>query len=271
MSRVYLKPGNVIQFISRSSARSIQIVVSKEGNELMCDAIGGAGPFFPNAYWLVVCSQHGRYFFHNNYNYLAMKHGKVVIIPSTSNEKPPNEAEFRVQDVLGSAQAIYLESVHMPGYFVTFDDDGVPGDETKAKTKDKFAQVEIQLVRLFFCRSVKTKTFRDDRALMFRLPMGRESNLKRMTIRSKHRVKLRHLRIGQRRLLQAALHQHRITQLPLAIVPNRLQLIRRMAINFELGRSAGNKSLLLTFFLSIVYVSYMKCKEHFLLIRWNVK
>ena len=116
----------------------------------MCDAIGGTGPFFPNAYWLVVCSQHGRYFFHNNYNYLAMKNGKVVIIPSTNNEKPPNEAEFRVQDVLGSAQAIYMESVQMPGHFVTFDDDGVPGDETKAKTKDKFAQLEIQLVRLFF-------------------------------------------------------------------------------------------------------------------------
>jgi hypothetical protein len=63
---VYLKPGNVIQFISRASSRSIQIIVSKENNELICDAIGGTGPFFPNAYWLVVCGQHSRFYFHNN-------------------------------------------------------------------------------------------------------------------------------------------------------------------------------------------------------------
>jgi hypothetical protein len=144
-----LKPGNVIQFISRASARSIQIVVGKDTNELICDAIGGTGPFFPNAYWLVVCSQHGRYYFHNNYNYLGIKNGKIVIIPSSTSEKPPTEAEFRVQDVLGSAQALYLESVHMPGYFLSFGDDGTPGDEIKLKTKEKFSQFEIQLVKYF--------------------------------------------------------------------------------------------------------------------------
>jgi hypothetical protein len=106
------------------------------------------GPFFPNAYWLVVCGQHGRYYFHNNYNYLAVKNGKVAIIPSSTNEKPPSESEFRVQDVLGSAQAIYLESVHMPGYFISFDDEGIPSDETKSKIKDKTSQLEIQLVNI---------------------------------------------------------------------------------------------------------------------------
>lgn len=146
---VYLKPGNVIQFISRASARSIQIVVSKETNELICDAIGGTGPFFPNAYWLVICGPHGRYFFHNNYNYLSIKNGKVTIIPSSASEKPPVEAEFRVQDVLGSAQAIYLESVNTPGYFLNFDEEGVSGDENKAKIKDKYTQFEIQLVSSF--------------------------------------------------------------------------------------------------------------------------
>ncbi len=60
--------------------------------------------------------------------------------------RPPNEAEFRVYDVLGSAQAIYLESVHMPGYFVSFDDDGQPGDEKIIRTKERFSQFEIHLV-----------------------------------------------------------------------------------------------------------------------------
>ncbi|CAF3760049.1 unnamed protein product [Rotaria sordida] len=145
-ARVYLKPGNVIQFISRGSGRSLQIVVSKDTNELICDAIGGTGPYFPNANWLVVCGQHSRYYFHNNYNYLGIRNGKIVIIPSSSNEKPPNEAEFRVQDVLGSAQAIYIESVHVPGYFLSFDEDGVAGDGIKTTTKEKFFQFELHLI-----------------------------------------------------------------------------------------------------------------------------
>ncbi|UJR15223.1 hypothetical protein I4U23_002182 [Adineta vaga] len=144
--RAYLKPGNVIQILSRSSSRTIQIVVSKTTNELICDAIGGTGSFYPNAHWLVVCTPNSHYYFHNNYNYLAIKNGKIVIIPSTINEKAPSEGEFRAQDVLGSAQAIYLESVHMPGYFLNFDDDGVPCEDMKLKTKDRLAQLELQLI-----------------------------------------------------------------------------------------------------------------------------
>ena len=173
----------MIQFISRSSGRSIQIVVAKDSNELICDAIGGTGPFFPNAYWLVVCGQHGRYYFHNNYNYLAIKNSKITIIPSSTNEKPPSEAEFRVQDVLGSAQAIYLESVHMPGYFISFDDDGVPGDENKLKIKEKFSQLEIQLVN--FCFSINFLFL----IQLFRLLMDLVFNLKKMIIQLKHLLK----------------------------------------------------------------------------------
>lgn len=142
-----MKPGNVIQFISRSSARSIQIVVSKECNELICDAIGGSGPYFPNAHWLVVHGQqHGRYFFHNNYNYLGIRSGKIIIIPSNMQERPPSDAEFRVQDVLGSAQALYLESTQSPGHFLNFNEDGTPGNALQMKLKDRSSQLEIQLV-----------------------------------------------------------------------------------------------------------------------------
>jgi hypothetical protein len=51
-----------------------------------------------------------------------------------------------VQDVLGSAQALYLESVHTPGYFISFDDDGQPCDDIRLKTKERYAQFEIHLV-----------------------------------------------------------------------------------------------------------------------------
>lgn len=41
----------------------------------------------------------------------------------------------------------------MPGYFISFDDEGVRSDEIKTKTKDKCSQLEIQLVSysVFLC------------------------------------------------------------------------------------------------------------------------
>jgi hypothetical protein len=36
----------------------------------------------------------------------------------------------------------------MPGYFISFDDEGQLSDEIKLKTKERFAQFEIHLVSL---------------------------------------------------------------------------------------------------------------------------
>lgn len=135
----------MIQFFSRSSGRTIQIVVSTT-NELVCDAIGGSGSYYTNAHWLVICNPNNHYYFHNNYNYLAIKNGKIVIIPSSVNERPPIEGEFRVQDVLGSTQAIYLESVGMPGYLLSFNDEGQAFQDAQLKAKERYAQFELYLV-----------------------------------------------------------------------------------------------------------------------------
>ena len=143
---VYLKAGNVIQLLGRSSGRTLQIVVAKDSNELICDTIGGSGSYYPNAHWLVAVTPNGHYFFHNNYNYLAIKNGRIVITPSTANGRPPAEAEFRVQIVLGSAQAIHLESVQMPGYFLNFADDGHPLEDVRLRNKERHSQFEINLV-----------------------------------------------------------------------------------------------------------------------------
>lgn len=92
----------------------------------------------------------GHFYFHNNYNYLAIKEGRIVIIPATANDRPPIEAELRVHIVLGSAQAIHLESVHMPGYFLNFDDEGQPFEGLKLKGKEGPSQFEASLVILLF-------------------------------------------------------------------------------------------------------------------------
>ncbi|CAF1346959.1 unnamed protein product [Rotaria sordida] len=143
--RVHLKHGNIIQLFSRSSGRTIQIVMSKT-NQLICNAIGGTGSYYSNACWMVIPTQNDRYYFHNNYNYLAIKYGQIVIIPLSMHQYPPPEAEFRVQDVLGSAHAVYLESVRTPGCFIGFNWDGEPCNEIKIETREKFAQLEIHLI-----------------------------------------------------------------------------------------------------------------------------
>jgi hypothetical protein len=45
---------------------------------------------------------------------------------------------------------VYLESVNTPGYFISFNEEGQPGDEALLKTKEKSAQFEIQIVSLAY-------------------------------------------------------------------------------------------------------------------------
>lgn len=141
-----LKAGNIIQFMSRSSQRTIQIVVSRTTNELICDAIGGTGAQYANAQWKIITTKKGHYFFHNNYNYLGIANGKIIIIPSLINNSPPVQGEFLVHDVLGSTQAIYIESAYTPGYYLAFNDDGSPADAFTMKSKDRFSQFETYIV-----------------------------------------------------------------------------------------------------------------------------
>jgi hypothetical protein len=54
----------------------------------------------------------------------------------------------------------------MPGYFISFDDEGQPADEAKLKTKERFSQFEIQLVSFEFNK--KTKNFR----IIFKIAYG---------------------------------------------------------------------------------------------------
>ena len=160
------------------------------------------GSYYPNAFWLVVCKPNGHYFFHNNYNYIAIKNGKIIIIPSTINDKPPNESEFRIQDVLGSAQAVYIESVHMPGYFINFDEEGQPYEDNKLKTKERPAQFEIQLVSLSLEFFVFFNKIANSKIMIiiyftFRLLMDLVFNRKKMINQLKNLKKMHLHHIGQ--------------------------------------------------------------------------
>lgn len=143
--------GDVIQIVSRSSERTIQIVVEPTTQRLICDAIGGSGPEHMNAQWTVVRNLPGRVSFHNFNNYLSMIDGKPVIIPLLPHQRIPAEAEFLVQDVLGSKHGFYLQSVIDPGYVLSFDSFGNPLQHVQLQYDNRMSQFEIKIVS--FCKA----------------------------------------------------------------------------------------------------------------------
>ncbi|CAF0810532.1 unnamed protein product [Didymodactylos carnosus] len=144
--QVYLKAGNIVQFISRSSERTIQIVMSNMNNKLVPDAAGGKGPYYQNSHFRVVASQYDRYYFHNNYNYLGFKNHQPCIVPSSAEAPLPYECEFRVHNMLGSTTHIYLESVQSPGFFLSFNQNGTISNEATCQLKNKNSQFQVALI-----------------------------------------------------------------------------------------------------------------------------
>ena len=92
----------------------------------------------------------------------------------------------------------------MPGYFISFDDEGQLVDEAKLKTKDRFSQFEIQLVSLEFNKKPKSLK------LFLRLHMDLVFNLKKMKQILKHLMKPHLHHIGQQLLHQIPIrHRHK--------------------------------------------------------------
>ena len=75
-----------------------------------------------------------------------MVNGFPVIIPLAPQQRPPPQAEFRVLDVFGMAQAVHLESIHMPGYFLCFHQSGARLDGTEFVNNERVAHFEVALV-----------------------------------------------------------------------------------------------------------------------------
>jgi hypothetical protein len=72
--------GNVIQLVSRSSGKALQIVSdSKDKNKLVLDGCGPEGTPTENATW--VCINEGSHVvhLHNNKNFIAIKDGKTYL------------------------------------------------------------------------------------------------------------------------------------------------------------------------------------------------
>ncbi|KFM62037.1 hypothetical protein X975_12365, partial [Stegodyphus mimosarum] len=116
-SLLNVKSGNVIQFISRITGLSLQILQSPDGR-LVLDCLGGDGHQFHNAHFTVVKDREGYIMLHNNFNYLAIKDGVAQLYSAGPSGLPTPECRFKVKEVLMQNQFVTIESVSERGRYI---------------------------------------------------------------------------------------------------------------------------------------------------------
>lgn len=132
--RDILKPGNVVQLISRTSHMSVQICASPNDlSRLIILGNGQIGPDHRNSHFSVIKEpKHGHFKFQNGPNFFAMDepNGIPCVLAEPTGKKPKKHEfirarnEFRIHEVIGSEEWFSLESVYFPGKYVAITPDG---------------------------------------------------------------------------------------------------------------------------------------------------
>ncbi|XP_041373685.1 uncharacterized protein LOC121386749 [Gigantopelta aegis] len=131
--------GNVVQLVSRTSGRSLQVVAAVNG-QLVVDGAGptqGQPPF--NAVWTVVAEGKNQIRLHNNNNFLTIINGQTALI-----NMPPGTVqgiETKLQLHLMSGQYVIIESMKEQGRYVGVMPDGSlkPASSTGREINSHFA------------------------------------------------------------------------------------------------------------------------------------
>lgn len=120
--RDFMKPGNVVQIISKTSHQSLQICTSRnDPNRLILLGNGQIGMDFLNAHFLIELDpRSGHFKFKNRLNYMAFDNDVPCVLADVPNPKNSKEAirarnEFRLHEMIGSDEWFALESVYYPG------------------------------------------------------------------------------------------------------------------------------------------------------------
>lgn len=125
--REFMKPGNVIQLVSRSSHRALQICSSlNDPNRLVLNGQGQIGAEFANAHFVIETEPKNKHLkFKNRLSYVAFDNDYPCIL-SEPTGKPKHKSEyirarneFRLHEVIGSDEYFSLESVYFPGKYLS--------------------------------------------------------------------------------------------------------------------------------------------------------
>ena len=130
--RDYLKAGNIVQLVSKTSKKSVQVCSSNENqNNLLIYGDGPIGPEFTFAHFKIEQDpKKGHYKFVNGINYLAFDIDFACVLnepaqkPKHKHELMRGRNEFRLHEILGSEEYFALESAYSPGRYLAVMPDG---------------------------------------------------------------------------------------------------------------------------------------------------
>ena len=151
--RDYMKAGNTIQLISRTSRLAVQICASQnDPSRLIVLGNGQVGPEYLNSQLVIEFDKKtGHYKFKSYRNYLAFDQDIPCIIPEPVNpkhnwEKMRSRNEFRIHEVIGSDEYFCLESVYSPGRYLAVTPQG---DITVSRNKtDEATQFCLHVIHV---------------------------------------------------------------------------------------------------------------------------
>ncbi|XP_074653338.1 uncharacterized protein LOC141907555 [Tubulanus polymorphus] len=134
--------GNVVQLVSRSSGKALQIVQSAAGG-LVVDGLGPEGPQFYHAHWTVKSFSNYRVQLINNCNYLAIVNGFTVLRNYPQGTNPGPETLLKMHCAEGSF--IMFESTIDPGRHIAILPDGTL-KSAQASGRDVHSQFGVRLI-----------------------------------------------------------------------------------------------------------------------------
>uniref|UniRef100_A0A2L2YRK9 Uncharacterized protein n=1 Tax=Parasteatoda tepidariorum TaxID=114398 RepID=A0A2L2YRK9_PARTP len=140
-----VKSGNVIQFVSRITGQSLQILQSPDGR-LVLDSLGGDGHQFVNALFSVVQDREGYILLQNNFNYLAIKDGVAQLYSAGPGGLPTPECRFKVREVLMQNQFVTLECVSERGRYMAVMPNGQMKSSIATSGADQDTHFAIRLI-----------------------------------------------------------------------------------------------------------------------------
>lgn len=129
--RDFMRAGNTVQIISRTSHMSLHICVSQnDTTRLILLGNGQIGPEALNSHFLIEKDKSSNHLkFRNGNNYIAFDNEVPCILSDPPNPRNPQEKirarnEFRLVEIIGSDEYFCLESVYFPGRFLSVNQDG---------------------------------------------------------------------------------------------------------------------------------------------------
>lgn len=168
--RDFLKHGNVVQLLSKSSHRAMQICASPNDPSRMILLGNGqiGNEFFGGHFSVEVESSKKHLKFRNGNNYICFDNQIPCVLRETNTSHKVIKArnEFRLHEILGSDEYFALESVFYPGkYLAILPDGSITTTKNRAEENAHFCINVITVIPNIPNQNVRSSTVIDIRVM----------------------------------------------------------------------------------------------------------